>query len=166
VKKILLISMVLFFGACSHIVTAKNSTSEKEKYDIYLLDEYKQLSLDKKVGYELAYTESEFKMFEKPFSEAKGYKKDESLTLSRSYDNVLEALKDRVFLKRFSKENLSTVVYMNNRVMPILFSKCGSCIGGLKYFMKLEGDILEMKILNEVAYDLVKPIPCKSEELK
>jgi hypothetical protein len=48
-------------------------------------------------------------------------------------------------------------------MMPIFFSKCGSCIGGTKYFMVLEKNIIKMIIIGQVVYDLVKPIPCEEE---
>jgi len=168
-KIVLLLGLFPFlFTACvDKMEVSKVEDVKKEsnkKYEVYRLNEYRQLDSDKKVKHEMVYTEEEFKMFNKPFSEIKGFKADESLTLSHSYVNILEVLEDRAFLKRFSDENPSTIIYEKNKMMPILFSKCGSCIGGLKYIMKLEGNILKMKILNEVAYDLVNPIPCKSDE--
>ena len=170
-KKIVLL-LVMFpflFIACVDKMEVSKEVEEvkkesDKKYDVYSLYEYKQLDSDKKVKHEMVYTEEEFKMFNKPFTEIKGFKPDESLTLSHSYINILEVLEDRAFLKRFSSENPSTIIYEKNQMMPILFSKCGSCIGGFKYIMKLEGNILKMKILNEVVYDLANPIPCESDE--
>ena len=170
-KKRVLVSLLfpLLFSSCVEKLNAPKDVEvvkeeRSNKYDIYTLEEYKELNLDKKIAHELVYTEEQFQMFDKLFSEVKGFKDDESLTLSHGYKNILDVLNDKVFLKRFSAENPSTVIYQGNKMMPILFTKCGSCIGGVKYFMKLDGNILEMKILNEVAYDLVNPIPCESKE--
>jgi len=85
------------------------------------------------------------------------------IVLDGEYENILNVLEDEAFLKRFSSEGLSFVIYEKNKMMPIFFSKCGSCIGGTKYFMVLEKNIIKMITINQVAYDLVEPIPCEDE---
>jgi len=170
-KKRVLVSLLfpLLFTSCVEKLNGSKDVEvvkeeRSNKYDIYTLEEYKELNSDKKIAHELVYTEEQFRMFEKPFSEVKGFRDDESITLSNAYVNILDILKDKVLLKRFSEENPSTIIYRDNKMMPIFFSKCGSCIGGKKYFMELENNILKIKFLSEVVYDLANPIPCELEE--
>ncbi len=139
-----------------HVQNDDNST----KYEIYTLNDYLSLGDKKRNLDELAYSKEQFEYFDKKFDDI-NMTKGKPIVLDDEYENILDVLKDEAFLKRFSTENLSFVIYEKNKMMPILFSKCGSCIGGTKYFMVLEKNILKNIIIDQVVYDLVEPIACE-----
>jgi len=159
----LIITIVLFLTVNllaneEHIQNDDNGT----KYKIYTLNDYLLLG-DEKINLdEMTYDKKQFEYFNKKIDDI-NMTKEKPIVLDGEYENILNVLEDGAFLKRFSSENLSFVIYEKNKMMPIFFSKCGSCIGGTKYFMVLEKNIIKMIIIAQVAYDLVEPIPCEDE---
>ena len=162
--KILKSSLILgvLLTGCSAVkestLVKKKHTQEKIKEDFYSLEDYKNPSIKKTNLHELNYSEYELNLFSKKFKEIKS-SAEELIVLDHSYTDILDVMTDKQYIKKFGNPiHFGVLVYDKNRMMPIIWSGEGTCVGGTKYFMELIDNQLKIKTINEVVYSLASPV--------